>query len=116
MGAVAYRVMSTSLRGLARALGTDPHDNAAFAAPWQAPTTMPTVRTLNLTTDQMNPMWAKWLDAMGASDPGGTDIKNMSGLPWSDASEDPALSSRVARSKYGKEAIAHANAIAPGFK
>lgn len=46
--------------------------NSAFAPKWQQPQGyQPTVQVPEATLDQTNPIWARALDALGASNPGG---------------------------------------------
>lgn len=83
--------MSTSLKGLARAVGTQPTDptqfrnvnlNAAFAPPQGWPTNTPEQQGLINATPQGNTEfdpflgtgWDQWLDRAGAKQPGGINI------------------------------------------
>jgi hypothetical protein len=85
--------------------------NAAFAPRWQQPEGyQPTVQVPEFNTEQINPMWAKWLDMAGASEPGGLNLKQGSPLGGLKAAQPAPIRLNP---KYAKEAIAHANEIAP---
>ena len=85
-----------------------------FTPQWEQPTEMPTVRVLDQTLDATNPMWAKALDAYGASDPGGAHLGGNMGAAMSGLKQASPEKRRL-NLKYAKEAEAHANAVAPGL-
>lgn len=86
--------------------------NAAFRPKWQQPEGyQPSVQVPEFTTEQINPMWAPFLDALGASDPGGAKVGGALGGLEAAA---PAPQKRL-NPKYSAAAQTHANQIAPGF-